>query len=234
MNNIHNDTVVLVTSYCGGQFSQEKKIMTEVLCSKLKSLGFFVCLATHSSLSDSIQNIVDYYIYDKDNSFNVYGVETTNHGVAEFKSIHNAIDALTRFNFKYVYKIAYDTNPEIDFVNVLEKCKLKNKKLVTARWPSCEPPETIGTHLFFSEIEFFKKTFSFSECYRFVNQVLECAWFSSIFEKQLLSEIFRYLNYEEMLGVLKFEYSHFGGKGISEGYPDSRLPQGSNIIKGDI
>lgn len=226
----HNDTLVLVTSYCGGKFSEEKLIMTEILCERLKSFGFFICLASHSIIPEHIQNNVDYFIYDKDNTFNINGIKTTNHGVAEFKSIHNAINAVKRFNFKNVFKIAYDTNPEIDFLTILEKCKAQNKKLVTARWPSCEPPETVGTHLFFSDIEFFEQTLSISESFRF-EYVLECAWFASIKEKTLENDVYRYTDYETMLEVSKFEYSHFGGNGISEGYPDLRLPQGYNIIR---
>lgn len=228
LNYIHNDTLILVTSYCGGNFSEEKKIMTEVLCSKLKSFGFFVCLATHSILSEDVQNLVDYYIYDKDNSFNIKTIKTNNHGVAEFTSIHNALGATSRFDFKYIFKIAYDTNPDVNFLSVLEKCKSYNKSLVTSHWLSCGP-QTIGTLVFFSDIEFFKKTLSLTEAFRF-EHVLEGAWFQSVAEKNLFSEVHLYNSYEEFLEVSKIEYAHFGGKGMSEGYPDLRLPQGTNII----
>lgn len=232
-NYIHNDTVILVTSYCGGNYSTEKQIMTEVLCKKLKSQGFFVCLATHSILSESIQELVDFYIYDKDNSFSVRNVKTANHGVAEFTSIHNALGAIKRFEFKNVFKVAYDTNPNIDFLKVLEKCKSKHHKLVSSRWSSCEPPETVGTLVFFSDIEFFEQSFSFDEAFRF-NYVLECAWYQSLYEKSLLGDVYRYNTYEEFLEIDKIEYAHFGGKGMSEGYPDLRLPQGTSILTNEM
>lgn len=150
------DTCALVTTYCPEPFSDKKLHMTKTICEKLKQAGFFVCLSSHSVLSEEFQELVDFFIYDKDNTFKIgkYPEHVINHGVGEFKLIHDAIGSLKRFNFKYLYKFAYDVNPQLNFIDILNKCKAMDKKLISANWNDVYPKNSIGALAFFSEIDF--------------------------------------------------------------------------------
>jgi len=214
-----NKTAMLVTAYFGEEFPEIKQRMTKTLCSKLKDLGFFVCLSSHTPVCEDLQKYCDIFIYDKDNSFKINGIpenSTGNHGVSEFKSIYNGLNVLQRFNFDSIFKLAYDTNPNIDFIYVLEKCKKLNKKVVTSLW--FQNQLTLGTTFFYTDIDFFYNSFPIEEVYRFT-ELFEGAWYKALIEKELLHEIYRFTTYEEFVEASPIEYCHGAGTLFNNSYP---------------
>jgi hypothetical protein len=209
------DTAVIVTSYCGGTNEELKRKMTKTLCKRLFEAGHFVVLASHSTIDEETQNYCNLFVYDKDNSFSFNGVpeRQTNHGVAELTSIHNALNVLPS-HFKYMLKVSYDNRPDMDFHDLISKCKSIGKKVVTGKWAN---DVSLGTHLFFSNIEFYKLTMSLDELYR-CEKDMEYVWFDSCVESNLLDQIHIIELYTDFLGHNVIQYAHFGGTSV-DNYP---------------
>lgn len=217
--NMNTKPAMLVTAYFGEEFPEIKQRMTKTLCAKLKDLGFFVCLASHSPVSEDLQKYCDIFIYDKDNSYKINGIpenSTGNHGVSEFKSIYNGLNVIERFGFTDIFKLAYDTNPNIDFIYVLDKCRKLNKKAISSLW--FQNPMTFGTTFFYVNIEFFRKSFPLKEVYRFT-ELFEGAWYKSFVEKELLAEIYRFTTYDDFVEISPVEYCHGAGTTFNNSYP---------------
>jgi hypothetical protein len=203
-----------------------KRHMTTSLCKYLKETSdHMVVLASHSPISEETQQYCDLVIYDKDNSFQVNGIpkcfeepferrdpRTTmlnaGYGIAEFTSLHNAINALNRFkHITHFFKLPYDSELDIDWNSTVEKCHQTKKKMVSAqprtleywsRFPikktlGKEPEGEVGTVLFLCEIEFFKKTLSLENDLHLFDEApvkwIECVWYDSIKQKGLLDEV---------------------------------------------
>lgn len=217
-----NDTAVLVTTYCAGEHEEEQRRMTKILCRNLFESGHFVVLASHTPIDLETQNYCHIFVYDSDNSFSVNGIPSNhnrNHGIAELRSFHNALDILPK-KFKYVFKLAYDNNPDLDYHDIISKCKKTNKKLVTGKWGN---DVTFGLHTCFFDVDFFRETFSWDELYRFENSVnIEHVWFESVRDKNLLEETHRELYHTPpyFFGYYINDYSNDGGKSIQH-YPHS-------------
>lgn len=209
------DTAIIVTTYCEGNFQQEKRKMTKTICKRLSDAGHFVVLASHSIIDTDTQEYCDLFVYDKNNSFSFDGVPVrqTNHGVAELTSIHNALKILPD-NIKYFLKVAYDNQPDLDYHDLITKCKMTDKMAVTAKWGN---DITLGTHMYFSNVEFYKQTLSLNELYR-CEKDLEYVWYDSVKDKNLLDEIHLIETYNDFLGHNIRQYAHSGGTFV-EHYP---------------
>lgn len=207
------DTAIIITSYCGGTAPDAKRKMTKTLCKRSKQLHNFVCLASHSSIDEETQEYCDMFVYDANNSFKVNGLPTLDHvnghGVAELVSTHNAVNLIERLGFKYFLKLAFDSDPNADYNEVIYKSRETNKKLVTGNAGA----NTLGTHAYFCEIEFFKNTFSLNEVYRcdkFHGGNAEFVWFDSISEKGSLDDVL-VLEFHDFFGHDIRGFSHNGG-----------------------
>lgn len=203
-----NDTAIIVTSYCGGNFQEEKKKMTKTICKMLSEKGHFVILTTHSTIDTETQSYCDLFVYDKDNRFSFDGVpqRTTNHGVAELTLMRNAVKLIPK-GFKYLLKMAYDNKPDLDYHDIIQKCKETGKKAVTAKWGN---DITLGTQMYFSEIEFFNQTLSMNEIWR-CEKDLEYVWFDSVKDKNLLDQVHILDIYRNFLGHDVLQYAHSAG-----------------------
>lgn len=203
-----NDTAIIVTSYCGGNFQEEKKKMTKTICKMLSEKGHFVILTTHSTIDTETQSYCDLFVYDKDNRFSFDGVpqRTTNHGVAELTLMRNAVNLIPK-GFKYLLKMAYDNKPDLDYHDIIQKCKETGKKAVTAKWGN---DITLGTQMYFSEIEFFNQTLSMNEIWR-CEKDLEYVWFDSVKDKNLLDQVHILDIYRNFLGHDVLQYAHSAG-----------------------
>lgn len=210
-----NDTAIIVTSYCGGNFQEEKRKMTRTLCKMLTEKGHFVILATHSPIDIETQNYCDLFVYDRDNRFSFDGVpqRTTNHGVAELTLMRNAV-ALIPKGFKYLLKMAYDNKPDLDYHDIIQKSKESGKKAVTAKWGN---NVSLGTQMYFSEIEFFNQTLSMDELWR-CEKDLEYVWYDSVNEKGLLDQVHIHDIYRNFFGHDVLQYAHSAGTFIDP-YP---------------
>jgi hypothetical protein len=212
-----NDTAAIVTAFFGNNENFfYKQNMARTLCRNIKRSDIFTCLASHSTIDEKTQSYTNISIYDADNSFQINGKPnvTHNHGVAELTSMHNAVNALKRFGFKYIIKFPFDIVPEMDFIKLIDDCKATGKKLVTGRWDN---DITIGTFAFFAEIDFFLETFSLDEIYR-CDKDLEYAWFDSVNEKGLLEQVHFCSGYNNFMGNNMTQYSEGAGTKVSQ-YP---------------
>ena len=215
-----NDTAVLITAFTGFSNPQLKNDMTLTLCHHLKQTGHFVCLASHSQINSMTQKCCDVAIYDADNSWQINGVPSRpNHGVAELTSIHNGLDILKRKGFTNVLKLCYDVCPLVNYSSLIERCKETKSRLVTYKNAT-----DLGTLLFFSDIEFFQKTLSMNEIWRF-ERAIEAGWYDSVMEKECMQYVtgFGYQEYNDFIGLLPDEelhYSHFREDGnLIKPYP---------------
>lgn len=214
-----NDTAVLVTTYCSGEHEEKQRMMTKILCRNLSQSGHFVILASHSPIDVETQKYCHLFLYDSDNTFTVNGLphRNANHGIAELKLFHGALDILPK-NFKYVFKLAYDNNPDLDYHDIISKCKETGKRLVTGKWGN---DVTFGLHTCFFETNFFRETFSWNELHRFETTVnIEHVWFESVVDKNLLDQTHRELYHTPpyFFGYYINDYSNDGGKSIQD-YP---------------
>jgi len=211
-----NDTAAIVTAFFGPHQTQQKKYMAKTLCRNIKETGLFTCLASHSTIDEETQSVTNLSVYDADNSFQVNGLPkvTHNHGVAELTSMHNAVNALKRFGFKYIIKFPFDIQPSLNFQQIVNDCKATGKSLVTGRWDN---DITIGTFSFFANIDFFLETFSLDEVYR-CDKDLEYAWFDSVKEKGLMEHVHFCSGYNNFMGNNMTQYSEGAGTKVLE-YP---------------
>lgn len=213
-------TAVIVTTHCAGVGESEKRKMTKTLCKTLSNSGLFVCLASHSSIDEETQLYCDGFIYDKDNSFQIGGKPESNltHGMAELKSVHNAVNFLSRFGYTHFLKVAYDNIPTVDYKDIVDKCDricaTGNKQMVTAYWGN---DYSLGTHVFYSSIEFFKEAMPLTTPDVYQEQ-LEQKLFSNFRDRCLLHKVYIIENYNNFLGHEFIQYSHAGGSRV-DNYP---------------
>jgi len=213
---MQNDTAILITSFTGypGDSNNEiKKLMEHTLCRNMFNAGHFVCLASHSPVALRTQIFCHRTIFDADNSWQIKGVpQRPNHGVAELTSIHNGLGVLKRMGFKYILKQCFDVCPVVDYHDMINcsrsLCQTLDKKLLTY-----ENDTDVATLMFFAEIDFFEKTLSLDEIWRF-NAAIERGWKDSIREKGLLKYVqgFNYDDWNRWIGLRPGEelhYSHF-------------------------
>lgn len=226
MNNLKN-VAVIVTTYCGEPEVELKRHMTKTLVKTLSETGCHVCLVSHTTIDEDTQQYCDSFIYDKDNSFKYNGLPIKHvnggHGIAELKSIVNAVNFLNRFpEIKYVLKVTYDVSPDLDYNDIITKCLSTNKKMVTAKW--YEDNISLGTLMMFSEINFLKQVYSLDEIYRCdtlfhnIGADVEHMFFDSVRSKNLLHELIVFNNYKDFFGYDIKQYCHLGGSKV-EDYP---------------
>lgn len=208
--------IVLITSYCGGVNPQQKEHMTKTICKKIKEQGLQVCLATHSPVDIETQKYCDLVVYDADNSFKYCGYPSrdNNHGVAELKSVWNAISILEKKGYTHFLKVAYDNIPTLDYVDLIQKCRDTKKDIVTAKWGN---NVTFGFHMFYSNIDMFWDTCGESVVLK-CDKDLEYAWYDRTVEQGLMDFVHLIENYHDFLGHNIIQYCHAGGT-IVDGYP---------------
>lgn len=235
-----SDVAIVVTAYCAEPDLVRKIHMTKKLCQSFKDSPHVVVLASHSPMPIEIQELVDIYVYDKDNQFHWNGFpkgalkpymkfdERTGalvaySGIAELKSVHNAIHALQKYpNVKSILKVAYDESPKVDHHSIITKAKKTKKRAVLATlrerntWnpkmlaENNIPRGSFGTHIFYSDIDFFQETLSMEEIHRYDTEVvpwLECIWYSSIADKNLLKDVYNAGEYYNYMGETIFQYN---------------------------
>lgn len=215
--------IVLVTSYCGGNDSIKKELMTKTICKNIKSQGLDVCLATHSPIDIETQKYCDIVVYDADNSFDYFGkpgtgVET-NHGVAEIKSIWNALTIIQMRGYTHILKTSYDNTPAVNFKDLIEKCESTGKQLITAKWFGNDL--TLGSHLFYCNIDLFWKTCGPDMIFDYKpigSWAFENSWFASVVDLGYLDILMRFESYSDFFGYNMVQYSHNGGAVVYD-YP---------------
>jgi hypothetical protein len=206
---MNEDTAVIVTAYCDGDNSDQKKLMCKTLVKSLKEKGHYVILSSHSILDTETQSYCDAYIYDQYNPWQINGhPERPNHVCAEMLAIHSAIDFVRKYDFKYIFKMCFDLSPNLDVHEIINRSKSKQKRLVT-----CRNAIDLGTLCFFSDIDFVGETFQMNELYRINHSThysVEPAWYQSVDEKGLLDETCAdYPLYHDFLNIPHNEPMHY-------------------------
>jgi hypothetical protein len=213
---------IIITAYCDGDSSEIKIRMAEKLCEELSKTGHYICLASHSIMPASVQKHCNAYIYDSDNDFHINGIPETDrtHGMAEIKSIHNAVNYLERFGFTEFFKLTYDCDPYLPYGVMIERAQWVienyNKSMVCSGWGN---QETIAALLFYSKIDFFRKITSLDtpEVWK---SCFEVSWYNNAKNLGATDQIFQshIRLYDDYLGFAIKDYSHQGGTEM-EYYP---------------
>jgi hypothetical protein len=241
----NTSTAIIITAFAGSGDKEMKIHMTKKLCQSVKNSDHLVVCASHSPMPVEVQEACDGFIYDSDNDPFINGVprqatkpfpgfdpitgaQNAYYGLAELKSMHNAILYLKRFpHITNFVKVCYDSSPSptTDFDLLIKNCLATGKRAVTARLRTATEWETIrhrdpqgrkpwgsyGTHLFWSYIDFFELTCELHEqARRLQDEVvpwLECTWYHSVMEKGLLDCVQEEFNFWEYVGTLSHQYA---------------------------
>ena len=206
---MNEDTAVIVTAYCDGDNSDQKKLMCKTLVKALKEKGHYVLITSHSILDAETQEYCDAYIYDKYNPWQINGQpERPNHACAELLAMYSAIEFLRKYGFKYIFKMTFDLSPKLDVHEIINRSKSKQKRLVT-----CRNSTDLGTLCFFSDINFLGETFQMHEVNRInpsTNYSVEPTWYQLVKEKGLLDETCAdYPLYHDFMNIPHDEPMHY-------------------------
>ena len=212
-------TGIIVTTHCAGAGEDMKRKMTKTICKYLSNTPYMLCLASHTPIDEHTQAYCDGFIYDKDNSFQIDGLpqENLTHGMAELKSIHNAVNFLERFGCTHFLKVAYDNNPDADYTDIVHKAEQvcsQGYNMITAKWGN---DISLGTHVFYSEIDFFKRNLSLSTPNVYQEQLEQSIW-SEFNRRGILNAVYILDTYSNFLGHSFIQYSHAGGTRVDP-YP---------------
>jgi len=213
---------IVITAYTGGEGSDVKKKMAETLCEELSKLGMYICLASHSPISEKTQQYCNGFIYDSDNDFHINGlpIEGRNHGIAELKSVHNALNYLDRFGFTEFFKVTYDADPKLPYATIIERAQFivdnYNKEFICSGWGH---NRTLAALMYYSTFDFFRKITPLNTP-EYYKACFEVNWFLSAEQKNVLDKIHmcHVRLYDDYLGFPIRDYSHQGGTEL-DNYP---------------
>lgn len=213
---------IIITAYCDGEGAETKVRMVERLCQELSKSGHYICLVSHSTLPERVQKYCDAYIYDSDNDFHINGIpeEGRNHGIAEIKSIHNALNYLERFGFKEFFKVTYDADPTLPYNTIIERAQHivdnYNKEFICSGWGD---NRTLAALMFYSTFDYYRKITPLDTPEKY-KSCFEVNWFLSAEEKGALDKIHmcHIRLYDDFLGFVIRDFAHQGGTEIDP-YP---------------
>lgn len=138
---------------CYPSTEKQQKILSD--CIKiLKKTDFKILVVSHKSISEEIQDSVDYFIYDKDNSFlpqeispftynhndsfNVR-VNYPGHSICITRNMFNSIKFVNEYKFDFFYFMEFDCLFSDEDLNILvelsDKMLNENKKMVFFKPP---------------------------------------------------------------------------------------------------
>lgn len=153
--------------------NKEKETNLIEVIRDIKSRDYPICLVAHCSVPTKIQEMVDYFIYEKENILSVNwrlvfwrmnngvreekGSSVDYHGVACLMSIRNAVDLLlAKGKFKYIHYIEsdliYDFGAYMSMFN--NNMKVLNKKALFIHYQD----EKYRTDLFSVDIRWYNET----------------------------------------------------------------------------
>lgn len=177
---------------------------------KLSTENFYLVLASHTAVSSEIQELCDYYFYQKKN---VVDNRKYSHGVAESNLIEFSLKHLKNVGIDWTYKMTYDV--EISDINRFYEWQNNFRwNFVSCNWGD----NIICTNSFFSNIDFILENITFYnsiESMFAVNTVLENCWERDIRTKNLISQTFAYENKQVFFGdnkidILAYNYDNIG------------------------
>jgi hypothetical protein len=204
-----NKIAILVTAHTD---TESRMFMTEKLCELLSKTGYYVCLVSHTPVTETILKNCNGFVYDSNNDFSVDGQKhPAGHAVAELRSVLDGVEFLQQRGFTHIFKTCYDINPLTDFNKIIEFFSSIDKRCVAVHHSFY-----LNTLSYFCEIEFLKQTYNF-EALRKYNQIIEGVWYHSVESNGLLDQVFKFNGPKdnELLQIDASEEFHFSG---NDGY----------------
>lgn len=127
---------------------EQKKLLIECI-NRLKNVGFDIMIVSHISIPEEIQSMVNYVIFDSDNSFlpgertpffwvslfnNIFRVFNSGHSLAITRNMQNALLMAKSAGYDFFYFLEYDvliSETDINkLINLKDTMKIEGKKMI--------------------------------------------------------------------------------------------------------
>ena len=165
--------------------------------------NYYVVLASHSPVDEAIQEIVDFYFFQRKN---IVDDRKYSHGVAESNLIEISLKHLKDQGIEWTYKSSYDI--EIIDINEFKRWDKREFSFVSCNWGN----NFICTNSFFTNVNFLLKNVRFyktiDEMFS-VNTVLENCWEFDFVTKELQSQIYSFKDKSEFFGKNKIDVLYY-------------------------
>lgn len=196
--------------------------------------GWYVVLATHSSVPQDIQEMCDLVIFESEN---IADQRKYSHGVAESSLIKRSLVALRNQGIEWTFKICYDTQI-MDYKKFYDWVKDFNYQFVSCKWGD----KIVSTNSFFCNIDFALKNFTFFDSIEeFFKRsfFLEDIWEQDIISKNLLDKTYAYPSKDEMFGKNRMDVNFFNYDEVSFRYEENEKTfyvdnRGDKVLSGKI
>lgn len=132
----------------------KKKILIDFI-NQAKKTGCHIMLVSHLSVDEEILNLVDYYVYDKDNEklpvencptvwfaddIEFINIHSSTHGIAIVKNLYNGLNLAKSLNYKHFiyteYDYILDDRDIYNLASLFTRLNKENKKLFLFTTPS--------------------------------------------------------------------------------------------------
>lgn len=186
-------TGFIVTYYRSSEKSEE---FLNNLIDVISRENYYLILATHTPVSESIQSKCDFYIYQH---LNVIDDRKYSHGVAENNLIHLSLLHLQSQGIEETFKVSYDVI--INDVSHFNKWRIKPYNFVTCKWGEYN----ISTNSFFGKTSWLLKNITFYKTIEEMfskSNILESCWQQDIVNKGLMGEVYSFPDKKSFFGDL--------------------------------
>lgn len=206
---------ILVTTYCDNDV---RRFMTETLLQKISKTGYYVCLTSHSLVTDNILKYCNSFIYDSDNNMQVDGKDPmTKNVAAEITCVRAGLDFLKSKGFTHVFKTNYDINPSLDIDKIIKTHSQSDKKLV-----AMTDENHCAMMAYFGEIDFIQNTLTFDMLRNFgFDNIAEHAWRKYIVSMGLIDQVSEQYNSDSKFLLMeeqRINYYHLDGNKYFDEY----------------
>jgi FkbM family methyltransferase len=175
--------------------SEQGQQLLENLIDTISRENYYLVLASHSPISQEIQEKCDFYIFQEQN---IVDDRKYSHGVAESNLIELALHHLRYKKIDWTYKVSYDV--VIKDVSRFNDWRQDYKyNFVSCNWGS----NILCTNSFFANVDFIIKNIDFYDSIDsmfVVNNVIENCWEKNIRDRGLVPHVFSYKDKAEFFG----------------------------------
>jgi FkbM family methyltransferase len=175
--------------------SEQGQQLLENLIDTISRENYYLVLASHSPISQEIQEKCDFYIFQEQN---IVDDRKYSHGVAESNLIELALHHLRYKKIDWTYKVSYDV--VIKDVSRFNDWRQDYKyNFVSCNWGN----NILCTNSFFANVDFIIKNIDFYDSIDSmfaVNNVIENCWEKNIRDRGLVPHVFSYKDKAEFFG----------------------------------
>jgi FkbM family methyltransferase len=175
--------------------SEQGQQLLENLIDTISRENYYLVLASHSPISQEIQEKCDFYIFQEQN---IVDDRKYSHGVAESNLIELALHHLRYKKIDWTYKVTYDVVIK-DVSRFNDWCQDYKYNFVSCNWGS----NILCTNSFFANVDFIIKNIDFYDSIDSmfaVNNVIENCWEKNIRDRGLVPQVFSYKDKSEFFG----------------------------------